>query len=114
MRASGTSTDSITATSPRRGEPRAESAAARSVNATSCAVVGVPSDRWGETPVAYVTLRPGRTATPDDIKTWLNARVGKTQRLADVVLIDNLPRSHIGKVLKKDLRDSYRGPALNA
>ena len=78
------------------------------------AVVGVPSDRWGETPVAYVTLRPGRTATPEDIKTWLNARVGKTQRLADVVLIDHLPRSHIGKVLKKDLRDSYRGPALTA
>ena len=78
------------------------------------AVVGVPSDRWGETPVAYVTLRPGKTATPEDIKTWLNARVGKTQRLADVVLIDNLPRSHIGKVLKKDLRDSYKGPALNA
>ncbi len=78
------------------------------------AVVGVPSDRWGETPVAYVTLRPGKTATPDDIKTWLNARVGKTQRLADVVLIDNLPRSHIGKVLKKDLRDSYKGPALTA
>ncbi len=78
------------------------------------AVVGVPSDRWGETPVAYVTLRPGKTATPEDIKTWLNARVGKTQRLADVVLIDNLPRSHIGKVLKKDLRDSYKGPALTA
>ena len=78
------------------------------------AVVGVPSDRWGETPVAYVTLRPGKSATPDDIKTWLNARVGKTQRLADVVLIDNLPRSHIGKVLKKDLRDSYKGPALTA
>ncbi len=78
------------------------------------AVVGVPSDRWGETPVAYVTLRPGRSAKPEAIRTWLNARVGKTQRLADVVLIDSLPRSHIGKVLKKDLRDSYRGPALTA
>ncbi|MBC7166553.1 class I adenylate-forming enzyme family protein [Phenylobacterium sp.] len=76
------------------------------------AVVGVPSDKWGETPVAYVTLRPGRTLAAEELKAWLNARVGKTQRLADLIYMDTLPRSHIGKVLKKDLRDSYKGPAL--
>jgi len=78
------------------------------------AVVGVPSDKWGETPVAYVTLRPGRTIAADELKAWLNGRVGKTQRLADLIYMDVLPRSHIGKVLKKDLRDSYKGPALTA
>ena len=76
------------------------------------AVVGVPSDKWGETPVAYVTLRPGRTIAAEELKAWLNGRVGKTQRLADLIYMDVLPRSHIGKVLKKDLRDSYKGPAL--
>ncbi|MFN3575050.1 MAG: class I adenylate-forming enzyme family protein [Phenylobacterium sp.] len=76
------------------------------------AVVGVPSDKWGETPVAYVTLRPGRTIAAEELKAWLNGRVGKTQRLADLIYMDTLPRSHIGKVLKKDLRDSYKGPAL--
>ncbi len=78
------------------------------------AVVGVPSDKWGETPVAYVTLRPGRTIAAEELKAWLNGRVGKTQRLADLIYMDVLPRSHIGKVLKKDLRDSYKGPALTA
>lgn len=76
------------------------------------AVVGVPSDKWGETPVAYVTLRPGRAIAAEELKAWLNGRVGKTQRLADLIYMDTLPRSHIGKVLKKDLRDSYKGPAL--
>ena len=38
----------------------------------------------------------------------MNERVGKTQRLADLQLIDELPRSAIGKVLKRDLRDAYR------
>lgn len=78
------------------------------------AVVGVPSDKWGETPVAYVTLRPGRTLAAEELKAWMNGRVGKTQRLADLIYMDVLPRSHIGKVLKKDLRDSYKGPALTA
>ena len=50
--------------------------------------------------------------TAEELKAWLNGRVGKTQRLADLIYMDTLPRSHIGKVLKKDLRDSYKGPAL--
>ena len=38
---------------------------------------------------------------------WVNGRVGKTQRLAGLRFIDELPRSAIGKVLKRDLRDAY-------
>ena len=37
------------------------------------------------------------------------AKLGKTQRLADLAFVDNLPRSHIGKVLKRELRDGYKG-----
>jgi len=76
------------------------------------AVVGVASDKWGETPVAFVVLRPGKTASAEEIMGFVNAKVGKTQRLADVILVDVLPRSHIGKILKKDLRDGYKGKAL--
>jgi len=71
------------------------------------AVVGVPSAAWGETPVAYVVLEPGGRATEAQLRDWCNARVGKTQRLHAVHLIDELPRSHIGKVLKRELRDRH-------
>jgi acyl-CoA synthetase (AMP-forming)/AMP-acid ligase II len=70
------------------------------------AVVGVASDRWGETPVAFV-VAPGGDA--DAIRAEANAQLGKTQRLAAVVLTGELPRSHIGKVLKRELRDGFAG-----
>ncbi|MDB5432355.1 MAG: 4-coumarate--CoA ligase [Caulobacter sp.] len=74
------------------------------------AVVGVPSDKWGETPVAFVALKPGESADAAEIKAFTNGKVGKTQRLADLQLMDSLPRSHIGKVLKRELRDAYKSP----
>ena len=73
------------------------------------AVVGVPSEAWGETPVAFVVLRPGQAVEAAVLKDWVNARVGKTQRLSDLVLTEELPRSAIGKILKRELRDSWAG-----
>jgi long-chain acyl-CoA synthetase len=71
------------------------------------AVVGVPSVQWGETPVAFVVRRPGAAIDTDGLLQWANAQVGKTQRLAGLEWIDELPRSAIGKVLKRELRDRY-------
>jgi acyl-CoA synthetase (AMP-forming)/AMP-acid ligase II len=73
------------------------------------AVVGVPSERWGETPVGFIVLKPGRDFAAEELLDWTNARLGKTQRLAALEVVPELPRSHIGKVLKRELRDSYRG-----
>ena len=72
-----------------------------------CSVVGVSSQRWGETPVAFVVPVAGRQPDPEAIRTWANERLGKTQRLADVQLRDALPHSAIGKVLKRELRQEY-------
>ena len=71
------------------------------------AVVGVPSAQWGETPVAFVVRRPGATDEAGALRSWLNARVGKTQRLAALHVVDELPRSSIGKVLKRTLREQH-------
>lgn len=68
------------------------------------AVVGAPSAEWGETPVAFVV---SRGAGAEALRAFANERLGKMQRIAAVELIDELPRSHIGKVLKRELRDQY-------
>ncbi|WP_431126912.1 class I adenylate-forming enzyme family protein [Variovorax paradoxus] len=69
------------------------------------AVVGVPSEQWGETPVAFVVRREGDGTTEEALLQWANAQLGKTQRLARLRFIDELPRSAIGKVLKRELRE---------
>lgn len=73
-----------------------------------CAVVGVPSAEWGETPVACVVRRDGATDSEEDIRGWMNQQVGKTQRLSGLRFTDELPRSAIGKVLKRELREAWK------
>jgi acyl-CoA synthetase (AMP-forming)/AMP-acid ligase II len=68
------------------------------------AVVGMPSERWGETPVGFVVAQPGQSLDLDGLLATVNAELGKTQRLAALHPIGELPRSHIGKILKTDLR----------
>ncbi|MDO9094796.1 MAG: class I adenylate-forming enzyme family protein [Rubrivivax sp.] len=75
------------------------------------AVVGVPSAEWGETPVAFCVLRAGATVDADGLREWMNTQVGKTQRLHALRLVAELPRSAIGKVLKRELRDSWSASA---
>ncbi|MBV9569312.1 MAG: acyl--CoA ligase [Hyphomicrobiales bacterium] len=71
------------------------------------AVIGVSSERWGETPVGFVALKAGAKATPTELREFANARLGKTQRLAAVHILDQLPRGSIGKVLKRELRERF-------
>ena len=72
------------------------------------AVIGAPSAEWGETPVAFVVSRGADAAT---LKAFANERLGKIQRISAVEVISELPRSHIGKILKRDLRDAWTARA---
>jgi acyl-CoA synthetase (AMP-forming)/AMP-acid ligase II len=71
------------------------------------AVVGMPSPQWGETPVAFVVPASGATLDAAALREWTNARLGKLQRVAAVRVLDALPRSPIGKILKRELRARY-------
>ncbi|TFW09561.1 4-coumarate--CoA ligase [Oxalobacteraceae bacterium OM1] len=71
------------------------------------AVVGVPSVKWGETPVAYVVPKAGAQLDAAQLQAWANEQLGKTQRIAAIEVTDVLPRSAIGKVLKRELRDRF-------
>ncbi len=77
------------------------------------AVVGVPSAEWGEAPIGFVVRRSDPVEeladAPDEagLRDWANARLGRMQRLASIEFVDELPRSAIGKVLKRSLRDDW-------
>jgi acyl-CoA synthetase (AMP-forming)/AMP-acid ligase II len=71
------------------------------------AVIGIPSEQWGESPLALCVRRPGSTASEEEIRDWANGQLGKTQRLAGVEFRDSLPRSTIGKIMKRELREPY-------
>ena len=80
----------------------------REEDVVDAAVVGVPSRQWGETPVGFVVL--GENARdPQAILGAVNERLGKTQRLSALHAIGEMPRSHIGKLLKSELRDMAAG-----
>ena len=81
-----------------------EDVVGRHPRVSDVAVAGVPSREWGETPVAFVVTTDGNE---DDILKFANAHLGRTQRISRVVRVGERPRSSIGKVLKRVLRDRY-------
>jgi len=76
-----------------------------------CAVIGVSDPDWGERPLAVVVLREAGAIGAEALKGWVNARLGKRQRVRDVVFADSLPRNPNGKVLKRELRRIYESAA---
>ncbi len=72
------------------------------------AVFGVPSEKWGETPMAAVILREAAAVSEDVLRDWINERVdSKLQRVHAVVLMEDFPRSTAGKTLKRVMREPY-------
>jgi long-chain acyl-CoA synthetase len=71
------------------------------------AVIALPSREWGETPLAVVVKDAGNDLKEETLRNWANAKLGKSQRISKLIFINDLPKSSIGKVLKKELRQTY-------
>jgi acyl-CoA synthetase (AMP-forming)/AMP-acid ligase II len=72
------------------------------------AVIAIPHDKWGETPLALVIRQAGAKSTEEEIKEWANEKLAKYQRISRVEFQEeDFPRNALGKVLKRVLREPY-------
>ena len=85
-----------------------EDIASRHPDVAEVAVFGVPSEKWGETPIAAVVLKVGAGSTANELRDWINERVAaRYQRVSEVVILPAFPRNAAGKTLKRELREPY-------
>jgi long-chain acyl-CoA synthetase len=72
------------------------------------AVFGIPSEKWGETPLAAVVLREPDAVTAEELRAWINARVAAGyQKVSAVEILEEFPRNAAGKTLKREMRDRH-------
>jgi long-chain acyl-CoA synthetase len=77
------------------------------------AVFGIPHEKWGETPVAAVILHQPGGVSEEELKNWVNQKVGAAfQRVHQVVFKDDFPRSTAGKTLKRVMREEFTTDGL--
>jgi acyl-CoA synthetase (AMP-forming)/AMP-acid ligase II len=72
-----------------------------------CAVIGVPDEKWGEAVKAVVELKPGHEASPEALMAFCRERLGGMKTPKSVEVWAQLPRSPVGKVLKRDIREKF-------
>jgi len=74
---------------------------------SEAAVIGVPDESWGESIKAFVILKPGKTATGEEIIAFTKERLASFKKPKSVEFVSKLPRTSVGKISKKDLRAPY-------
>jgi acyl-CoA synthetase (AMP-forming)/AMP-acid ligase II len=79
-----------------------------------CAVIGVPDEKWGEAVTAVIEVKPGFSVATDEIIAMCKERLGSIKAPKNVIVWPQLPRSNVGKVLKKDIRAHYWKDAQRA
>jgi fatty-acyl-CoA synthase len=72
-----------------------------------CAVIGIPDEKWGEVGKACVVLKPGTTTSDDELITFMRENLASFKVPKSVEIMDALPLSGMGKILKRDLRDQF-------
>lgn len=77
-------------------------------------VIGIPDTYRGEAPKAYIKLRAGQTATASDILKFLEPRISKIEMPAEIEFRDELPKTLIGKLSKKELKAEVKARAQEA
>ncbi len=75
------------------------------------AVIGQPSDRWGESAAAIVVRAGGSEISGDAIRDWCQGKLARFKQPRVVEFVDEIPRNPTGKILKRILRDEFPGPA---
>jgi acyl-CoA synthetase (AMP-forming)/AMP-acid ligase II len=80
----------------------------------NCAVIGTPDEKWGEAVTAVVMLRPGKSATAEEIIAFAKARIGSVKAPKRIEFWDDMPRSPVGKILKNEIRKTFWGDAERA
>jgi fatty-acyl-CoA synthase len=71
------------------------------------AVIGLAHPKWGDRPLACVVLKPGEQATKDEVLAFVAGKVAKWWLPDDVVFVDEIPKTSVGKFSKKDLRNRF-------
>jgi fatty-acyl-CoA synthase len=72
-----------------------------------CAVIGLPDEKWGEVGKACVVFKPGQSATADELLAHMQAHLAKYKVPRSVEVMDALPLSSMGKILKRELREQF-------
>ena len=75
-----------------------------------CAVIGQPSERWGESPFAIIVASNAELRA-NDVLNFCNGRLARFKMPCDAVFVSEVPRNSSGKILKRILRDEFPGPA---
>jgi acyl-CoA synthetase (AMP-forming)/AMP-acid ligase II len=77
------------------------------------AIIGIPDLSWGERVRAIVVPKPGETIDEKEVIEYCRSRMSGFKRPESVIIVDELPRNPLGKVLKRVLREQYNDPIVN-
>ena len=72
-----------------------------------CAVVGLPDKEWGERVTAFIVPKPGQTVSTEELKLFLKSRLSPFKVPKEYIVVDGMPKSPTGKILKRELRKQF-------